>query len=464
MPDVSNSLDTCISVQVSWRGNDCFAKVRVVSSSSPGQPERALGLLSLVCYGLAYIAPVTVLATYGVASAASGGRLVISYALAMAAMLLTASSFGILAREFPVSGSVYAYAARTLHPIAGLFAGWALLLDYLLIPTINLILIGLVGSSLIPAVPPPAWMLGVLVTTTALNLRGIKTTDRAAIAVLAVELGCIAAFCLTAAVVSPMPVTTDRPPLTISAVLGGAGLLALSFLGFDAVTALADEAKNPRRDIPRAVISTCFFAGLLFCGVCWLAFRAYPVSVFENVEIAGYVLAEAIGGRQLGFIVAVGFFVGGVASALTSQAAAARLLFGMSRQTRHVAALSRLHPVRRTPDVAIMLVAVLALLSFVISLNDAVSIVNFGALASFLIVHASVIGHGMRHRTENGLRHLIRTYLLPLLGIITTGALMWGLSTRAKIIGVVWLLLGLVVGGRGAPQQQEAPIEEDSLG
>jgi len=431
--------------------------------AQPTRLERALGPASLVIYGLAYVAPITVLATYGVATNASGGRLEISYVLATMTMLVTALSFGVLAREFPDTGSVYTYGARALHPMVGFCAGWALVLDYLLIPVINLILIGVYGPALFPLVPGPIWMLALLGMTTALNLAGIKTTDRAATIILLLELICVASFCVVAIATPSLPNGPPRPPVNESAIVQGAGLLALSFLGFDAVTTLSEEAKDPKRDVPRAVVLTCLIAGFVFCGVCILAFRAYPVSHFDNPDIAGFVMAEAIGGRWLGTVVGIGFIVGGVASTLASQAGAARLLFGISRQTGFLPPLARIHPTRRIPDIAIIVVAVIGFSAFGLSFDDAVSFVNFGALASFLVVHIAVIGLFVRSRKERGQRTFVRHVLLPVVGIFLTMGLLWGLSSRAKIVGAIWLLVGLLIGRRRNVAVSANPEAKDDL-
>jgi amino acid transporter len=300
-------------------------------------------------------------------------------------------------------------------------------------------------------------MVSMLVMTTVFNLAGIKSTTRAAMFVLVLELFCIASFCIAAIGAPPSSLVDSRPPVTISAILGGAGLLALSFLGFDAVTTLADDAKNPKRDIPRAVVATCLMAGLLFCGVCVVAFRAYPVSQFENPETAGYTIAEAIGGRWLAVVVTIGLLVGGIASMLASHAGAARLLVGMSRQTGLFTALARIHPVRHTPDIAILIVAVIGLLAFGMSLDDAISYVNFGALVSFLVVNVAVIGHFIGNRQERRPVALLRYLVLPLLGVISTGALLWGLSVRAKVIGTLWVLGGLALARRRAMVARNNP-------
>jgi hypothetical protein len=169
-----------------------------LSAPLPGL-RRSLGLSALVSYGLAYVAPITFFTTYGVATEASGGRLALAYLLATSGILLTALSYGHLSAVYPQAGSVFNYASRALHPRLGFLAGWAIALDYLMIPALNDIVIGVFGSALAPRIPAWLWGIAAIALTTAVNLRGIEATDRSARVVLALELLVIAAF-LAAAV------------------------------------------------------------------------------------------------------------------------------------------------------------------------------------------------------------------------------------------------------------------------
>lgn len=406
--------------------------------------KRSLGLGALVTYGLAYVAPITIFTTYGVATVASGGRLAASYALATAGILLTALSYGHLAGVFPQSGSVYGYAARALHPRVGFLAGWAIALDYVMIPALNFLVIGIFASVLVPSVPGWAWGIAAIAITTALNLRGIESTDRAARIILTLELGVVAAFAWTA-LRHPAADAFTRPAFSLPALLAGAALVALSFLGFDAITTLSEEAREPRRDIPRAVVATCLLAGALFVGVSAAAFRAHPSLAFASVDSAGFEVAEILGGRGLASLVSVGEVVGSLAGALAGQAGAARLLYGMSRDGGLLRGLlDRLHPKRRTPDNATLLLAAVSVGGLLLPLEEAVSLVNFGALAGFFLVNLSVLAHFVVRERRRRPTELLLYGLLPVLGAVIVAALFVGLSTRAKLVGSLWLLLGLV--------------------
>lgn len=418
---------------------------RLSDASTPATLKRALGLPSLVVFGLAYVAPISVFTTYGVAMALAPGQLALAYVVATLAMLLTALSYASLARWFPNAGSVHTYASGALHPGVGFLAGWAITLDYVMIPVVNFIIGGIFGASLVPAIPAWAWMAVALTATTLLNTLGIETTDRAARIVLALEVVAIGVFVAVAATVGHGPIA---PPGAIqwAGVFSAASIVAISFLGFDAVTTLAEEALHPLRDIPRAVVLTCLVAGSLFVAVGVSAYRAYPVSTFADVDAAGFTASAAIGGAALAALVAVGELVGSFAGALAGQAGAARLIFGMSRGTglgRGV--LDRLHATRQVPTGAVGLLAITGTLAFVIGLEQVVSLINFGALTGFLVVHAAAIREGLKRHPVRTARVWLRHVAVPVVGAVFVATLLWNLSSTALVIGAAWLAIGALV-------------------
>ncbi|HUU35621.1 MAG TPA: APC family permease [Vicinamibacterales bacterium] len=416
-------------------------------AAAPSSPtlKRALGLPSLVVFGLAYVAPISVFTTYGVASVISNGRLALAYLVATMAMLLTALSYANLARWFPEAGSVHTYASRVLHPHVGFLAGWAIALDYVMIPVVNVMIAGIFGASLVPALPAWTWVVLWLATVTALNTLGIETTDRSARVVLALEIVALLAFVAVAGWLGHGPVSNPAA-VGWSPVFAAGSIVAISFLGFDAVTTLAEEAHEPQRDVPRAVVLTCLVAGGLFIMVCATAYRAHPVAIFDNVDAAGFTVAEAIGGPILAAVIAVGELIGSFAGALAGQAGAARLIFGISRATGlgH-GVLDRVHATRRVPTGAVSGLAVAGLLAFVLSLEQVVSLINFGALSGFLVVHAAVVREGLARHPQRTPAVWLQFVVLPLVGAAFVATLLWSLSPLALTVGGVWLAIGAAV-------------------
>lgn len=105
--------------------------------------QRSLTLFPVVLFGISFMALGTVFSTYGIASQLSHGMVAGSYLLALIIMLFTAYSYGQMAKAFPVSGSAYTYAQKSINPYVGFLAGWTILMDYLLIPMVNYLIFGI---------------------------------------------------------------------------------------------------------------------------------------------------------------------------------------------------------------------------------------------------------------------------------------------------------------------------------
>lgn len=141
--------------------------------------RRQLGLKDLLIYGLVFMVPIAPFSIFGGVFDASHGMVPLTYLIGFVAMLFTAVSYQQMSRAFPVAGSVYAYVGRGLHPALGFLAGWAILLDYLLVPTLLYVIGANAMANVIPALPQPLWILFFVGLNTLVNLRGIETTARA---------------------------------------------------------------------------------------------------------------------------------------------------------------------------------------------------------------------------------------------------------------------------------------------
>jgi amino acid transporter len=421
--------------------------------------KRSLTLGGLLVYGLVFIVPIAPVAVFGIVYNASHGMVPLVYAIGLVAMLFTALSYMAMVHEFPIAGSVYSYAARSLGPVVGFFAGWAILLDYLLVPTLTYVACAIAAQSALPAVPQAAWIIGLLAFATAVNYYGIETTARMNFLMLAFQVVILALFIVIALValahhvngahLSLAPIYS-RTELTPSLIFGALSLAVLSFLGFDAVSTLSEEARDGSRAVARATaLSLCLSAFLFMV-------QTYLASLFvlgrtafapgDPTNTAFYGIAAMLGGYGLKFLLAVpGVLLSGLASALSAQAATARLLFGMARDGVLPRGLAHVNERRRVPERAIFLVAGVTLvlgLILVGKLELLTSMVAFGALLGFLLLHLSVIVHFMwRQRSRNWLRHLVA----PAIGFCIIAFVLWNAEINAKIAGGCWIAVGVVV-------------------
>jgi amino acid transporter len=417
--------------------------------------KRSLSLTDLVVYGMIFMIPIAPFGVYGYVNAEAPGMVPLAYIIGMVAMLFTALSYGSMARAFPVAGSVYSYAQRGLNPHVGFIAGWLMLLDYLLIPPLLYVYAAMALNHLYPDVPKVGFILAFLVSATFVNLRGITFTARMNIIFLLAQLMVLAIFLFYAW--NALQGGAGNGQLTLAPLysperfdfallMQAVSIAVLSFLGFDAISTLAEEIKNdPGRSVGKAALITLLVMGVIFVVQTWIATDLAAGMGFKSADTAFYEIAELAAGSWLATLTAVATALAwGVAVAITSQAAVSRLLFGMARDGKLPKVLAKVHPKHNTPYLSIYLVAVLSLLIcylFIDAVDTLTSLVNFGALSGFMLLHITVINHHWRRqRSGQVIRHLI----CPLIGFAIVAAIMYNMGVDAQKLGLIWIAAGLV--------------------
>jgi putrescine importer len=429
--------------------------------------ERTLGLGTVVLIGLAYMTPLIVLGTYGVVAQLSNGTVPTAYLVTLVAMLFTALSYGRMASLYPVAGSAYTYVGREMGPQLGFLSGWLIQLDYFFLPMVAWLIGAAYLSAQFPGVPTTVWIIAFILITTVLNVVGIKVAARANFLLMALQLlvlGIFVALCFVyfiggntgASLISPF----FNDQTTAGAIAAGAALAAYSFIGFDAVTTLTEETRDPRRTIPRAVLITALLCGVLFIIAAYATQLAHPGASFRNADSAAFEIARTIGGNLFASFFLVGLIVAQFAAGLAIQATSSRLLYAMGRD----GVLSRpvfgyVQPRFRTPVFGIVLIGIVGLAALFLDVTTSTSFINFGAFSAFTLVNLSVIAHFVRHRPQDGRQALFGWVALPLAGAAVNLYLLTRLDIRAVVFGVAWLVIGVLLltyltrGFRQAPPQ-----------
>jgi amino acid transporter len=429
---------------------------QAAGSTAPAPLKRVLSLGDLVFYGIVLIQPIAPVGIFGVAAAISGGHVSSAVALAMVAMMLTAFSYGRMATLYPVAGSAYTYVGHGLNAHLGFLAGWVMLLDYLLIPVLNVIYVGLTLQRVLPQVPFSIWVLLAVAAITLLNLLGIRFAAAANQALLALMTVVIAAFavqCVRFLLAGPergglfsLQPFYDPATFNFASLATGTSLAALTYIGFDGVTTLAEEAREPKRTVPLATVLVCLITGLLSTLEVYLAQRVWPdYSTFPNAETAFLDVCGRVGGDWLFQAMAAILVVACFGSGLAGQIGAARLLYALGRDRvlppRVFAYVSRRSG---TPVVNIVLVGALALCgAFALSYERAASLLNFGAFLAFMGVNLAAIRQYCFRSSENRSGRW-RDLVIPALGFLFCFSIWISLPLPAKIAGGAWLTVGVV--------------------
>ncbi|MHB2249587.1 APC family permease [Pseudomonas fitomaticsae] len=415
--------------------------------------QRTLSLGSVVLFGIAYMTPIIVLGTFGILAQSTAGMVPAAYLAALVAMFFTAMSYGRMAAAFPVAGSAYSYVRKAISPKLGFIAGWAVLLDYLFLPMAIWLIGAAYLASAFPSIPQWIWVLAFIGITSAINIIGLKLANGINALLMLVQFLVLIAFvALCVHYVggdASTPLWSIKPffngDMQMPLIMSGAAIACYSFLGFDAVSTLTEETRDPRRTIPRAIMLITLIGGLIFVGVSYFVQIAHPSFQFDSVDSAAYEIARNIGGDLFVSIFLIGLIVGQFASGLSAQASGSRLLFAMGRDgVLPKSFFGTLHERFGTPVNSILLCAVVALLALKLDVTTSTSFINFGAFLAFSLVNLSVIFHYWIGGEKKGLRELVLFLIFPFIGLAADLWLMVSLDHLAVYLGLSWLAIGVV--------------------
>jgi amino acid transporter len=373
----------------------------------------------------------------------------------MIAMLLTAVSYGRMARVYPSAGSAFTYVGQEINPAMGFVTGWSMVMDYILNPIICIVWCSKAAMNFAPGVPYAGWVLFFFVLFTGLNLRGIQSSARIN-AGLAIGMGVVITIFFTMAVryILHQPDLSagffgrpfyDPSMFNAKAVLGGTSIAVLTYIGFDGISTLSEEAENPRRNILLATVLTCLVIGILSAIEVYAAQLIWPASQpFPDVDTAFVHVAGRAAGPWLFGLINITLLVANMGSGLGAQLGAARLLYGMGRSNALPKGFfGTVNPKTRIPSNNVLFVGVVALLgAFTISYGLGAEMLNFGALIAFMGVNVAALLH-YYVRVKN--RRLI-DLLAPGFGFLICLLLWLNLSRPAMLAGSLWMAVGIAFG------------------
>ncbi|HMK86884.1 MAG TPA: APC family permease [Steroidobacteraceae bacterium] len=429
----------------------------VGSDSDTTQLRRTLSFRDLLLYGLAYVTPCAPFQILGFVWQKSNGLIALAYILGGVCMYFTAKSYAVMTEAVPNAGSVYGFARHALGPFVGFVAGWMILLDYLLIPGYMYDVIAVALETLVPQVDRAVWIVLVGALTLGVNWFGLKVNARINMFAVYSQLAFIAVILLFS--VLALHAGKGNGALTLQplfspklfnahALFAATSICVMSYLGFDAVSTLAEEVKgNDRRLVGRAIIAVLILSAVLFALVAWILGNLLSGLTIKDAAAASFELAQwSIGPWASISLAWATATIIGFTNVLPMQVGVARILFAMGRDRQLPQAMARVHPRYGTPYIGMLVASAITLAVALIlrfHVDEAASLVNFGALSGFLLLHVSVLARfGVRARSGQRFSHVA----VPLLGAAVVLAVMTGMSSLATTLGLAWLGAGLVYG------------------
>lgn len=420
--------------------------------------KRVLTTPALIAFGLAYMVPLGIFTTYGQVTVISNGHLPVAYIITLAMIFFTALSYYRMANKLPLAGSAYSYVLHSFGGKMGFLIGWAQILDYLFLPILNYIVLGLYLHEAFPMIPAYVFVLASLISVSLLNYIGIRLINSVNFVLIIIQLIFIVLFMALAFTGVSHTTETLLTPLQfdsseLSGLFSGAAVLCLAFLGFDAIATLAEESNNAKKTLPRAILWTVAIAGVIFLLVSYSAHLAYPAwEDFVGKEDTASLdvvyrigeLSHLSGQFMYNFFLAA-YLTGVFASAMTAQTSVSRIFYAMGREgvlPRRI--FYKIHVRFRTPHLSILFVATFSLLSLFLPLDLVVSMISFGALVAFTFVNLCVIKSYLTSENCLSITVVFKYGILPGIGVLLSLWLWTSLEKMAMIIGLIWLVLGII--------------------
>jgi len=352
---------------------------------------------------------------------------------------------------------VYTYISRGLNPHLGFIVGWAMFLEYLFQPVQNVLYAVLTIQRMVPRVPFAVLAAVTVGLITLMTVQGIKFTARTNEVLLGFMVLVTAAFLIEAfryivlhesfwGLFSTKPIYNPAT-FNLRALAAGTSLAALVFIGFDGVSILAEEVKNPKRNVLLASVLVCIFTGLFSGLQVYLAQRVWPdPTTLENPETAFMDVARQASGPMLFAAYGVMLLVSSIACGLAGHVGASRLLYSMGRDdVLPKGIFGHLNAKKGNPVYNVWIVGALAYAAVLtIPWERSAEVVTFGALLAFMGVNLAALKHFWFSKQAVGHRNFFVDAFLPGFGFVFCFILLISLQAWTKYAGLVWLAIGVV--------------------
>lgn len=432
------------------------------ASSNGARLKRSLGLWAIVGLGLGYMTPTVVFDTFGLVARDTNNVVPLAYAVALIVMIFTAISYGKMAGAIPSAGSAYTYARESMHPNVGFLVGWTALIDYMLLPMVNCLILRSYLEAFFPGVPGAVWVIVYVVVVTSVIYLTMRGTSNVNMLLLVFSIVVMAVFVFMvilqlAGGAGENGVVTMQPffhsGVEFGAVLAGATIVCFSFIGFDAVTMYAEEAKTPKI-MPKAILLTVVIGGAIFLIAGYFTQQRFPdwnefapggdMQYVEDSTLP--IIGDLVGGTVLSAVLTAAGFAATLASGLASHASVSRMLLVMGRNNvLPQKFFGYVNPRTHTPTFNIVLTGAISLLAIAFTLEMIAAYINYGALIAFTFVNLSVIAWFAIRKGRRRTPKDIFTYIvMPTLGTLLTGLLWVNLDGHALLGGLIWSGLGFV--------------------
>ena len=418
--------------------------------------RKKIGLFSAILFGIALIFPIAPVAIYGTVQPISMGHMAICYLLAAIPMTFTAWSFGAMGAEFPRAGSSYTFVANGINPYLGFMTGWGILMDYILFPVMNFVILAVYVQELFGLSSSISYWVIItvaIILVCIMNLMGIKSIATVNNIITILGFVVVIYFVIAACGVLKDGAGTgfssvafyNPETFDLQLILSGTAIACFSFLGFDGITNLVEDIKEPKKNLPKATILTCVIMMVVFLVMAYLGQCLFPdYNGFSNPDSAFLDVAVVAGGQTMANIFSIAMTVCAFAFSLDMLAGVSRLLYGMGRDGVLPKKFFGYRNKKGVPVYNGLLITAICLVGCNMSLGDLFPLIDFGGIFAFILVNLAVIVYFFGRKKERSGSGVFKYLVVPGLGFLACIVVWLSLSGMAKTIGFIWLGVGFV--------------------
>ncbi len=422
--------------------------------------RRGLGLWDVVLYGVLFMVIIAPHSIWGLVQQDGLGMSTLVYLVGFVAIGFTALSYVQMSKKFPIAGSVYSYVQRGLNPHVGFISGWLILLDYCITPALLYVMVANWGTMLVPNSPWFVWVIVFIVFNTFVTIRGISMSRGIDFVIFAVEIVAVIAFVALGCNFIlggggtgefNMDPIWQSDKVTFGFLAAGISIAALNFLGFDGISTLAEETEHPEKNIGRGIMIALGIIIVCFSVQTYIASLIQPDWASwtpEHAENAFFYGCQLIGGDIfMKIMLVINIVAIGIANIMNAQMAASRLLYSMGRDKVIPSIFGKVHPKYQTPWVGAIFIGIVAMaLSLILTMADLATLVNFGALSSFIILNFSVFWYFfIKEKKRNTVGDWLKYAICPWIGIIILAYVFTGFEPFTWAMGLTWFVIGFIM-------------------
>nr|WP_231626290.1 amino acid permease [Streptomyces apocyni] len=428
-----------------------------------GTLRRSLTMWQLTMISIGATLGTGIFVVLGEATPLAGPAVAISFVIAGLTALFSALSYAELAGSVPVSGSSYSYSYATMGELIAWICGWCLILEYGVSVAavavgwgeyLNELLHGTLGITIPETVSAPLGEGGyinlpaliVILMAMVFLMGGAKESARVNTIMVVIKIATLVLFCVIGFMGIKAGNYTPLAPLGITGISAGAAVLFFSYIGFDAASTAGEEAKNPKRDLPRAIMLSLVIVTVLYCMVALVAVGAMPWETFEGTEAAlAQIMKDVTGHSFWGVVLAAGAVIAIASVVFAVLYGQTRILFAMSRDGLVPRVFAKVDPRTGTPRANVVIVSMFCgVLAATIPLGELANATSIGTLFAFALVNVAVV---ILRKQRPDMPRTFKVALFPLTPILGFGFCAWMMFSLPVITWIWfagWMIVGLV--------------------